>query len=454
MNKKQINWLLGEIETWRSEGLIASETAVQLDARYELMKKDHRPVGLIILGSLGALLIGLGIISLLAANWGAIPRDVRAVLSFLPLTISYSAALYCTLRMKRSLAVLEPVGIFWGLSIGAGIALISQTYHLPGEMSTFILSWMLLLAPVIWLTRSLGCVAGYYIGLLFWVGMVQNKLGTGICFWPLYGLILPVVIDVKRKSPSGMRGIFMFWLLLISSIIALGMTLERSLPGLWLIIYTSFFAVMLLWGSMVDREGSEMWSKPLSVCGAGGLAVVLYLLCYEWPWEDIGPSYYRYGYGYHLWASIVYDFSLTIALFMGALVLFLRWLKRSAGDPGCDTLTKITNSLWFASPLVITVLYGGASYFEGDADVLCSLLASVYMAVLSLLTIAEGIGRRALWMINCGMLLFLALVIGKFFTDDYSYTIKGIVFIVSGILFFVVNMIFARKLKRDSGQTQ
>jgi len=52
-------------------------------------------------------------------------------------------------------------------------------------------------------------------------------------------------------------------------------------------------------------------------------------------------------------------------------------------------------------------------------------------------------------MINCGMLLFLALVIGKFFSEDYSFTVKGIVFIVSGIIFFIVNTIFARRLKME-----
>jgi len=449
MNRKQINWLLGEIETWHIEGLIGADAALQLKSRYELVKKDQRPVGLIILGSLGALLIGLGIISLLAANWGAIPRDMRAVISFLPLVISFSVALYGALKMDLSLALTEPLGIFWGLSIGAGIALISQTYHLPGEMETFILTWMILLVPVVWLTRSLGCVAGFYIGLLFWAGYVQNKLGTGILYWPLSALVLPVVMDVKRRSPTGMRGVFMSWSLLVSSIIALGMTLEKSLPGLWIIIYTSFFAVMLLWGTLSDRSESEVWSRPLSVCGGGGLAVVLYLLCYEWPWEKVGPAHYRYGNGHHLWAAVIYDFSLTAVLLVVALILFFLWRKRASADSGCSVLTRRTSTFWFAAPLVITVIYGIASYSSERTEALSSLLACIYVAVLSLLTIAAGIGLRGLWMINCGMLLFLALVIGKFFSEDYSFTVKGIVFIVSGIIFFIVNTIFARRLKME-----
>lgn len=448
MNKKQINWLLGEIDAWRSEGIIGADATLHLKSRYELVKKDQRPVGLIILGSLGALLIGLGIISLLAANWGDLPRDIRAVISFLPLIICYCTALYGGLKMEQSLAVTEPLGIFWGLSIGAGIALISQTYHLPGEMSTFILFWMLLLVPVAWLTRSLGCVAGFYIGLLFWSGYVQTHHGVGIWYWPLSALIFPLVIDVKRKSPTGMRGVFMFWSLLFSSIVALVMNLEKTLPGLWIVICISFFTVLLLAGTLMHERSSEMWSKPLSLCGAGGLAVVLYMLCYEWPWKDVGPSHYRYEYGRYQWAAFVYDFPLAILLLVGALILFFLWRRRATANSDAGTLTKLTHTLWYAAPLVITVIYGIASYSSNRIEEFSTLLTCLYVAVLSLLTIADGIGARVLWMINCGMLLFLALVIGKFFSEDYSFTIKGVVFIVSGILFFIVNTIFARKLKK------
>ena len=440
--------MLGEVEIWRSEQLIGTETAQKLKARYELLQGDQRPVGLIILGSLGALLTGLGIISLLAANWGDMPRDLRALISFLPLVISYGAALYGCTKMKPSLAFYEPLGIFWGLSIGAGIALISQTYHLPGEMSTFLLTWMLLLVPVIYLTRSLGCVAGYYIGLLCWSSLVQRDMGVGIFFWPLSALILPVVITVRRGNHSGLRGVFMFWSLLISTIIALGMTMERTLPGLWIIIYISFFTVLLLVGVLVNTKDADIWSKPLSLCGAGGLAVVLYLLCYAWPWEDIGPAYYRIGYGCHLWASIIYDFSLAILLLIGALVLLFLWRKR---DSAQSKLIKVANIFWFAAPLVVTVFYGISSYAQGDADELCAILTSLYVIVLSLLTIASGIRQMALWVVNCGILLFLAVMLGKFFNEDFSFTAKGVVFIISGLIFFFVNMIFAKKIKRESG---
>jgi lipopolysaccharide export LptBFGC system permease protein LptF len=52
-------------------------------------------------------------------------------------------------------------------------------------------------------------------------------------------------------------------------------------------------------------------------------------------------------------------------------------------------------------------------------------------------------------MVNCGVLLFLAVVLGKFFNEDFSFTIKGVVFIVCGLLFFLVNTIFARKIKQE-----
>ncbi len=446
MNRKQIDWLLNEIGLWNREGLISDETARELGARYALLRRDSRSVALVILGSLGALLTGLGIISLLAANWGDLPRSARAVIAFLPLIIAYAAALYGILRRQCSPALCEPLGIFWGLSIGAGIALISQTYHLPGDMETFILTWMVLLVPVLWLTRSLGAVAGYSIGLLFWAGCVESRMGTGILYWPLSALALPLVIAVRRREPEGMRGLFMFWTLLASSIIALGMTLDKSLPGLWIIIYAAFFTVLLLWGSLADSTRLGFSARPLSLCGGGGLAVVLYLLCYEWPWRDIGPAHYRTAGGHYLWVAIVYDFTLTVLLFGIALVLFLRW-RRGAAGAGLTALERTTHTLWYAAPMVTVVAYGIASCGDAVPAEACALLLTLYLAVLSLLTLSAGIAARVLWMLNGGMLLFLALIIGKFFSEEYSFTLKGIVFILSGAIFFTVNLIFARKLR-------
>jgi uncharacterized membrane protein len=99
-NKK---WLLGELEQWQREGVIDAGTRGVLEARYAA---DAPGVSWrqIVLCSLGALLIGLGVIALLAANWDGLSRGMRTVFALAPLTLcagAYVLGFAATFRKPR-----------------------------------------------------------------------------------------------------------------------------------------------------------------------------------------------------------------------------------------------------------------------------------------------------------------------------------------------------------------
>ena len=85
MNDRHVRWLKGEIALWRQEGAVDEATAERLLARYAALPAGVS-LGRVILGSLGALLVGLGVIALLAANWEDFSRGLRTVIAFAPLT--------------------------------------------------------------------------------------------------------------------------------------------------------------------------------------------------------------------------------------------------------------------------------------------------------------------------------------------------------------------------------
>jgi len=179
VTSSKVKWLIREVDAWEREGVVDTATATRLRTRYALAVANETPWGRIIFGSLGALLVGLGIIALLAANWSDLGRPVRTIIAFMPLCTC--AVLYVAgyRRGWSSRAFLEPLGLFWGLAIGTGIALIGQTYHLPQDAEAFTLVWTLLLVPVCYATRALAPVAGYFIGLLIWVSMSHLAGGVG-----------------------------------------------------------------------------------------------------------------------------------------------------------------------------------------------------------------------------------------------------------------------------------
>ena len=85
-------WLRREIGAWRDEGIVTEETAEALMRRYQPTERRFS-WGVMIAGGFGALMIGLGVIALFAANWDCFGRPVRAAISLAPVVLCGIAAL-------------------------------------------------------------------------------------------------------------------------------------------------------------------------------------------------------------------------------------------------------------------------------------------------------------------------------------------------------------------------
>ena len=73
------------------------------------------------------------------------------------------------------------------------------------------------------------------------------------------------------------------------------------------------------------------------------------------------------------------------------------------------------------------------------------------LALLGIGTIADGLISASAARVNGGTLCVLAVVLGKFFSDEFSFTVKGVVFITCGILFIATNLMTSRWVKRKAG---
>ena len=87
MNNMAIRWLYKELPDLVAKGILTREGADRLQGYYGEVKSISRAtITLIILGTVGALLIGMGIILLFAHNWEQLSRFMRAILSLAPST--------------------------------------------------------------------------------------------------------------------------------------------------------------------------------------------------------------------------------------------------------------------------------------------------------------------------------------------------------------------------------
>ena len=152
---RYIRWLYEEIPDWMANGILTPEQSAKLQEYYgEVEERPAFNLGFLVAGTLGALLIGSGIILIFAYNWEEISYTWRIILSFAPLIIAQLFYSYAFFYRRGDLAWVEGASAFLMLMIAASIALVSQTFHIWGEPETFLWSWLLLSVPLIYLMNS------------------------------------------------------------------------------------------------------------------------------------------------------------------------------------------------------------------------------------------------------------------------------------------------------------
>lgn len=168
-----------DLTRWREAGLIDAKGEAAI--RQELVAEQSSKLDLAhVLGILGAVLIGFGFMSFVAAHWSEMPRLLRLALIFGALFASYGIA---GALFERKHPAFAHAAVLAGVSIfGAGIMLIAQMFHIEGNPPDAVLTWALgaLAAGVILSSNPALALAMLLIGL--WSGWVTTD--TGEVHWP------------------------------------------------------------------------------------------------------------------------------------------------------------------------------------------------------------------------------------------------------------------------------
>src|SRR5881396_3896183 len=94
-----IRWLLAELPELVAGGILSAETAEALRQHYTATDSEEpRRIGFVLSAILGSLLVGAGIILLVAHNWDFLTRPVRCAIAFAPLFLSHALAVFVLTR--------------------------------------------------------------------------------------------------------------------------------------------------------------------------------------------------------------------------------------------------------------------------------------------------------------------------------------------------------------------
>lgn len=104
INRRAVRWLRGQLPELVAAGAISPENAAAIERHYGPVE-SRTNFGFIILATVGAALVGAGIILLIAHNWDDLSRATRTAIAFAPLLIAQ--ALVVTVRVRNGDAALE-----------------------------------------------------------------------------------------------------------------------------------------------------------------------------------------------------------------------------------------------------------------------------------------------------------------------------------------------------------
>src|SRR5919112_153704 len=94
-DRSGIRWLRAELPDLVARGVLTAEAADSLRQHYsETDPGAPRRIGFLLSAILGSLLVGAGIILLVAHNWDFLSRPVRCAIAFAPLAVSQALAVF------------------------------------------------------------------------------------------------------------------------------------------------------------------------------------------------------------------------------------------------------------------------------------------------------------------------------------------------------------------------
>ncbi|MEM8960617.1 MAG: DUF2157 domain-containing protein [Acidobacteriota bacterium] len=415
MNRSaHISWLLDELDELVTAGVMPGETADRIREHYGT-PVDGTSVSLrsVFFAVLGSLLIGGGIILLIAHNWSEFGRGSRTVLALAPLILAQMLTFWVLRQRATQTAWREGVGIGLTLMLAASLALIGQTYQVPGDLYGFLGTWMLLTLPLLYVLDSLGTAIFYLVGIVWWTLAAPDHASSA-----LYFLFLAAAIPYLLKR----RHALLDWLVAIGVVIVWIPVTSEVAEDHWV----SSFA--LLFSSMALMPGEKQWWRaPIRGVGMVGLVGWALLVTVSGVWDDA------------IYEAVPWLVRLTALLIVIAQVVITIMRCRARSERCWVDLVVMV----FSPLVMISWLWSqSAGLFPWP------LLFTLYVAALGLTMMMDGFQRTDTTRASGGLAILTLLVLTRFIDSDLSLIVRGLAFVVVGLGFLVANHLLNRRLNR------
>ena len=403
---------------------ILDEKAVAgLEAYYPLpFKADYRRRMLLYFGLLSALLLGGGLVMIVAHNWEKLSLGGRLAVAYLPLFCFLGLGGWVLARRAASAVWREVVAVLILGALSSGIGIVSQQYHSTGTLAELTVVLMLFAAALVYMFRSSAALLLYSAG--YCVVLSETYPFRIHAFYLLLVLLLPVlpkIVRMLRYHPWGLsaQACRTALTLMLACLVIRADKAETFQWYLWAVMS----ACLLRFGLLSARVSRF---NPFLLVGLSGLLIECSVLSFYDVWR-------------HLPSAGTGSLSAVGVTACAAATLFY------SGVGFVSIMKDDKFVVWM--PLVFPLPVLGGVWFGGNGAV-CWIF-NIYMAFCGIYLLGRGVRRRKMWFVNFGMGVLLLQILLRVSESNINYLYTGIVFIVAGLLFCGVNFYCVRYFFRQ-----
>lgn len=469
VSEKFRHQLRQEVKQWRSEALIDENLYEQLAQRYQFDSLDtaSRNRFILILLGLGSVLLGLAVITFVAANWQEWSREVKVVL-LLSLFVGINSGGFYLWRYpveRWQTRAGQGLLLLGALILGANMALMSQMFHQSGPIYQLYLAW------------GLGVLAMAYslrLTLLAILALILTALGYCFGVPDLYRLGEASVFQLAvQHMPLLCAALFVplaywcrsRWLFGLSAVLMVA-ALETNLLFLaWKLFDASAASAEIVTALACTLAPALLWAYRDSIWEnlvpeslqfgpiARGLAVtflsiLFYILSFRGLWEN-PPQPGSEAMSIEAW------FALLDAFILGGLTLFAWWKLGYRRSSRVTDAAQSHLSVWhidLSSTVVGAMILatGLVVWWNGRIGALGAIAIFIFNVLLFLLAIGsirEALGtaqRKGFWL---GIILMVLQLASRMFEYNTGLLFKAFVLLLCGVGVILAGLWFERYIR-------
>src|SRR5688572_16443774 len=390
-------------------GIISSDTAEQINRYYQSKKDSSGNRFNTLLGILGALLVSAGLVLVVAHNWDEMGKGLKTFFAFLPMAIGQVLCGYTLLRKKDSVLWRESCSVFLFFAMAAGISLVSQVYQVSGSLEGFVLTWLLVTAPLVYVMKS-SVTSLMVIAAATWYGYLvgydgSDRVGFHSVPWYYLAFLLflaPHYYWYARHKRQSLIFHFHNWFLAISFIINLGTVNSYLLLQWGSAAYMALFSMYYVLGNTTFFKRMHILSNPFYITGLLGTLAVLISWSFDTLWKDIFNPNMPGGGGFAAFYPEIGRLVLILLLMATAALMLYNYRREK---------NFVFDPVGFSAfVFLICVLIYRADF--------CQFIVNCWILVIGLFYIRKGSQQNHFGVLNLGLLIVLALAVFRFFDDS------------------------------------